>query len=243
MKVFFVRHGQTQANVEERPYKDIKEPLTEKGILQAKKAGEYLKQFGKFDLVISSPATRSIQTAENIMEKINYNKKIIIDNLILEETTPNYAGLNKDEIIVIEKNNIELQKILKEYSKITDPFERLEYYKKNIDTTIKLGMGGESHTKQFNKHKKFLSKLKKLNKKCVLVVGHGGTINYMTRIITNTYFDKINPVDIIDRKTREKCVPSGLDVNNTSIMGCLIKNNKATLVIPPNTKHLGIELS
>jgi len=69
MKVFFVRHGQTQANVEQRPYKDIKEPLTEKGILQAKKAGEYLKQFGKFDLVISSPATRSIQTAENIMKE------------------------------------------------------------------------------------------------------------------------------------------------------------------------------
>ena len=71
----------------------------------------------------------------------------------------------------------------------------------------------------------------------------GGTINYMTRIITNTYFDLVNPIDIIDRKTREKCVPSSFDVNNTSIMGCLIKNNKTTLVIPPNTKHLGIELS
>jgi hypothetical protein len=65
----------------------------------------------------------------------------------------------------------------------------------------------------------------------------------MTRIITNTYFDLVNPIYIIDRKTREKCVPSSFDVNNTSIMGCLIKNNKTTLVIPPNTKHLGIELS
>jgi len=69
MKVFFVRHGQTLTNIEKCYYKDIKEPLTDKGILQAKKAGEYLKQFGEFDLVISSPATRSIQTAENIMIK------------------------------------------------------------------------------------------------------------------------------------------------------------------------------
>jgi broad specificity phosphatase PhoE len=238
MKVFFVRHGQTQANVEKRPYKDIKEPLTEKGILQAKKAGEYLKQFGKFDLVISSPATRSIMTAENIMKEIDYNKKIKVDDLILEDITPNYAGLSHDEIKIIEKNNIELQKIITYYYKITDPFERLEYYKKIIDTVIKLSMGGESETKQFNKHKKFLSKLKKLNKKCVLVVGHGGTINYMTRIITNTYFDLVNPIDIIDRKTREKCISYKNDVNNTSIMGCLIKNNKTTLVIAPHTKHL-----
>ena len=238
MKVFFVRHGQTQANVEKRLHKDIKEPLTDKGILQAKKAGEYLKQFGKFDLVISSPATRSIMTAENIMKEIDYNKKIKVDDLILEEITPNYAELNHDEIKIIEKNNIELQKILTYYYKITDPFERLEKYNKIKDTTIKLAMGGESHTKQLNKHKTFLSKLKKLNKKCILVVGHGGTIQFMTRIITNTYFDEKNPIDIIDRKTREKCISYINDLNNTSIMGCLIKNNKATLVIPPNTKHL-----
>ena len=82
MKVFFVRHGETPANFEKRPYKDITEPLTEKGIIQAKKAGQYLKTFGKFDLVISSPATRSIQTAENIMKEIGYTKKIKIDELI-----------------------------------------------------------------------------------------------------------------------------------------------------------------
>jgi len=169
------------------------------------------------------------------MKEIDYNKKIKIDNLILEELFTNYAGLSRNEINeikAIENNNIELIKLRKKYSVITDPFERLEYFKQNGDNILKLTSGEESMSKQFKKHKKFLNKLKKLNKKCVLVVGHGGTINYMTRIITNTYFDLVNPIDIIDRKTREKCVPSSFDVNNTSIMGCLIKNNKTTLVIP-----------
>ena len=55
--------------------------------------------------------------------------------------------------------------------------------------------------------------------------------------------DVVNPIDIIDRNTRNNCISYKNDVENTSIMGCLIKNNKTTLVIPPNTKHLGIELS
>ena len=105
------------------------------------------------------------------MKEINYNKKIKIDNLILEELYTNNIRLNRNEINEINNNNIELQKILKDYSKITDPFERLENNNKIQDIKIKLTKGGESYTKQINKHKTFLSKLKKLNKKCVLVVG------------------------------------------------------------------------
>jgi len=105
------------------------------------------------------------------MKEINYNKKIKIDNLILEELYTNNIGLSHDEMKNINNNNIELQKILKEHYKITDPFERLEKYNKTKDISIKLTIGRESHTKQLNKHKTFLSKLKKLNKKCILVVG------------------------------------------------------------------------
>jgi broad specificity phosphatase PhoE len=211
MKVFFVRHGQTLNNVERRPYANINEPLTENGIQQSILAGKYLKTFNyKFDLVISSPATQCIQTAENIIKEIGYNKKIKIDNLILEQIYKNTAGLSSDEYKkFIEKaytDNSELIKKINEIKKITDPFKRLELLQnnlKNIDKIMNLSSGEEPFSKQMSKHKKFLNELKKLDKKCILVVGHGGTINYIQRIITNTCFDADTPtISIIPKNIK-----------------------------------------
>ena len=244
MKVFFIRHGETQANVERRPYKNIQEPLTQNGISQAIKAGNYLKTFGKFDLVISSPATRSIQTAEYIMKEIGYDKKIKIDERLLEKLYTKVAGLDREGMknVAIEafKEHEELNKIKTEYKNITDPFELLDFNKKNIDKWLVLQTGEEPQSKQINKHKQFLSDLKKINKKCILVVGHGGTINHMTRIITNTCYD--SSISIIPTKARIDCIDKKHDVDNTSIMACLIKNKKVTLVIAPNTAHLYNEI-
>ena len=246
MKVFFVRHGETQANVERRAYKNIQEPLTQNGISQAIKAGNYLKTFGKFDLVISSPATRSIQTAEYIMKEIGYNKKIKIDERLLEKLYTKIAGLDsekaKNVIIQAYKDHPELSKIESQMKNITDPFERIEFTKKNIDKWLVLRTGEEPLSKHINKHKQFLSDLKKINKKCILVVGHGGTINDMSRIITNICYDcdenDYSSISIIPTKYRINCIDKKHDVDNTSIMACLIKNKKVTLVIAPNTAHL-----
>jgi broad specificity phosphatase PhoE len=45
-------------------------PLVEEGILQAKELGKNSKQLKKTDIVFVSPLTRTLQTAENIFEKI-----------------------------------------------------------------------------------------------------------------------------------------------------------------------------
>jgi len=69
MKIFFVRHAQTQANIDNLNYTldDTLHPITERGKKQATYTGKYLKDsFGKFDLVISSPRLRCIQTAKLI---------------------------------------------------------------------------------------------------------------------------------------------------------------------------------
>jgi len=86
MKIFFVRHAQTRNNANKSyPSLDDNENyITEIGEDQATRIGKYLKKFGKFDLIISSPRLRAIQTAELIAKQINYNKNIIINNLIAE---------------------------------------------------------------------------------------------------------------------------------------------------------------
>ncbi len=130
MKVFFVRHGETLNNVEKTSYIDGTEPITQNGVSQAILAGKYLKQFGKFDLVISSPATRSLLTASHICKEINYNKKIKTNDLLFESIQKNLINKSKEEIKEYVNNNLFLHptysKIYDEMKTTTNPFKIIE---------------------------------------------------------------------------------------------------------------------
>ena len=67
MKLYFVRHGQTDINA--GTVKDLAaqfdEPLNSDGVEQAKQLAEQLSD-NKFNAIISSPAQRSLQTAQII---------------------------------------------------------------------------------------------------------------------------------------------------------------------------------
>lgn len=66
MKLYFVRHGQTNANVSMtngQSIAEFDEPLNQKGIQQAERLAKDLKDI-EFDAIISSPLKRAIQTAE-----------------------------------------------------------------------------------------------------------------------------------------------------------------------------------
>jgi broad specificity phosphatase PhoE len=76
-QLFFVRHGQSKGNVDKKVYYDMRDQdieLTEKGHDQAKNAGKWLydtvvgwESWKSFD-VYSSPYTRAVQTANNIVD-------------------------------------------------------------------------------------------------------------------------------------------------------------------------------
>jgi broad specificity phosphatase PhoE len=218
------------------------EPITEIGKQQAILAGKYLKTYGEFDLVISSPATRCIETAENICKEINYSKKIVINKLIEEQLPGNLSGLSREESSQFIKNMINendtLKKMGKELNETTDPFRRIELLPLWGDFTCKI-IGHENMRKTINNHKKFLTYLKKLDKKCILIVGHGGTIKHMTHIITNTFYDNNPNISILSTEQNKENNKKTMDIGNTSIMACLIKKKlPVTLVIAPNTLHL-----
>lgn len=61
--IIVVRHGQTDLNLERRMQGRRGLPLNERGIEQAEKLREDLKNI-KFDYVFSSPRERAVQTAE-----------------------------------------------------------------------------------------------------------------------------------------------------------------------------------
>ena len=79
MKLYFARHGQTDANANMAGGGAIAEldaPLNQLGIQQAKELAESLKDI-KFDAIISSPLKRAHQTAELINAHHNAPIKIV----------------------------------------------------------------------------------------------------------------------------------------------------------------------
>lgn len=87
MEIYVLRHGQTDYNVAGKFQGQIDIKLNEVGIEQAKKASNNLKNI-EFDLVISSPLSRALETAEIVAN----NKKIAIENRLIERSFGKLEG-------------------------------------------------------------------------------------------------------------------------------------------------------
>ena len=67
--VIFIRHGETEWNLQNRTQGHLNSPLTERGITQAREAAEKLKDY-KFDIVVSSHLGRAYETAKIISKNL-----------------------------------------------------------------------------------------------------------------------------------------------------------------------------
>ena len=104
-KLILLRHGQSQWNLENRftGWKNV--PLTEKGEIEAKKAGELIKKNKiHIDHIFSSVLERANRTAEiaikeaNLTNLFDNNKLIMTRNENLNERDyGDLVGLNKEE--------------------------------------------------------------------------------------------------------------------------------------------------
>ena len=104
-KLILLRHGQSQWNLENKftGWKNV--PLTEKGEMEAKKAGELIKKNKiHIDFIFSSILDRANKTAEiaikeaNLHNLINNNKLILTKHEDLNERDyGDLVGLNKEE--------------------------------------------------------------------------------------------------------------------------------------------------
>ena len=104
-KLILLRHGQSQWNLENKftGWKNV--PLTEKGEMEAKKAGELIKKNKiHIDFIFSSILERANKTAEiaikeaNLQNLINNNRLILTKHEDLNERDyGDLVGLNKEE--------------------------------------------------------------------------------------------------------------------------------------------------
>ena len=89
--MYFVRHGQSEANVKGGFFDDSHSPLTELGFEQARKVGERLGSLGiKFDAVYSSPYCRAWMTCRETMDAGNIEVQVSFDASLKER---DFSGL------------------------------------------------------------------------------------------------------------------------------------------------------
>lgn len=133
MKLYIIRHGQTDWNLINRiqGQKDVN--LNKTGIMQAEKAREKIEKI-EFDLIICSPLMRAKQTAKIINQ--NKNVEIIYDKALMERGLGEFEETqsNFDENPIynlkmnLEINNIETAKRF--YDRVSN---LLDYIKNNLN--------------------------------------------------------------------------------------------------------------
>lgn len=86
MEIYVLRHGQTDYNVQGRFQGQVNTELNDIGREQARIVSEILKDV-KFDMVISSPLNRAIETA-----KIVTDQEIVIERRLIERSFGKLEG-------------------------------------------------------------------------------------------------------------------------------------------------------
>ena len=163
MKLYVIRHGQTDWNVKEKCQGRTDIELNNTGIKQAQNAKEQLKKY-KIGLIICSPLKRTRKTAEIINETIN--SEIIIDERIIERGYGNLEGKTDEEWKEIIGDNVSIVN-----------YYNLNWNKQNIEPIQDI----------CKRVWEVLDEIKeKYNDKNVLLVTHGGTCRAI-----NAYFNGI----------------------------------------------------
>jgi broad specificity phosphatase PhoE len=94
--ITLLRHGESVGNAESRWQGQADYPLTDIGRIQARALAQRWKsEEAKFDLIISSPLMRAMETAEILAQALNV--EIESDPLWLERDNGEYAGLTPTE--------------------------------------------------------------------------------------------------------------------------------------------------
>lgn len=167
--VVFIRHGETEWNLQNRTQGHLDSPLTEKGIAQAKEAAKKLKEY-KFDIIVASHLGRAHETAKIIAKELGVSE-IITDSALLERN----LGI--------------LQGNIAEESKIKFPF----LFKDGILIHDAKIPDGELLEDFLARASKALENLKQMSKKKnILVVTHDGMLNAIISHIKGIHFSEVS---------------------------------------------------
>jgi broad specificity phosphatase PhoE len=98
MKLYIVRHGQTDYNLNDLLQGWTDNPLNQEGLKQAEEISKILKNY-KIEVIFSSDLKRAIQTAQIIQEANPHKPGLTIDSRIREQFMGDWEGKNFKKVL------------------------------------------------------------------------------------------------------------------------------------------------
>ncbi|MCI5775853.1 MAG: 2,3-diphosphoglycerate-dependent phosphoglycerate mutase [Aerococcus sp.] len=194
MKLVFVRHGESQLNLENVFTGWLDPKLSEKGIEEAKHAGQALKEAGiEFDQVHTSVLTRALETSFYVLDELGQLYLPIEKSWRLNERHyGGLQGLNKKE--TAEKHGEEQVHIWRRSYDVRPPRGENNFDRRYDDLDTDRLLPGESLKDTLGRTLPYWEDhiapdLKQ--GKNVLVVAHGNSLRSLTK-----YLEKISDEDI-----------------------------------------------
>ncbi|WP_294188676.1 alpha-ribazole phosphatase [uncultured Clostridium sp.] len=169
MKIFLVRHGETDWNLKGKIQGNTDIELNKTGIKQAYElSNKMLEKNYKFSKIYSSPQKRALQTAKILSE--NTNIECIVVDKLKEMNLGKWEGLAWSEV----RENY--------------PLEYKEWFVKRRYTKTP---NGESYEEMLERVLDSLYKIIDDNSDNIVIVTHSTVIMSLQCYITNTDFDKM----------------------------------------------------
>ncbi len=159
MKIYIIRHGETEANAQGFMQGWSDGPLNEDGIKLAQITGEKLKGI-RFDAAFSSPLKRAKETAELVLKASDNDCPLYLDDRIKEINMGDYEGRNFKR-------------------------ELLTGVKEFLINPIDVGSfpGGESINETMDRTQAFLKELATKDYNTILVSTHGCAVRCMLNFL------------------------------------------------------------
>lgn len=134
--ILYVRHGQTDCNVQGIIQGQLDAPLNDNGIAQAKDTAEKLKDV-KIDIIYSSPLSRAYKTAEIINEY--HNVEIIKEDRLKEQDAGEATGIYEKDVtremfedFLNAPHKYKAESSEELYNRIIDFYKEIENSEQNI---------------------------------------------------------------------------------------------------------------